>query len=59
MAGRCAICDHRLPSIKIALYIARVSHWQQGMADAEERDVEVAVCSDECLHRFEVGDIPA
>ena len=53
MRGRCIICYRRLPKAKIPLYLA--SHWQVGMTDTVS--VEVCVCNDRCLKRYEDGEV--
>lgn len=58
LAGRCAICNRRLPKNRIVLYHALASHWDRDMIETDQRDVEVALCSDKCRERYEDGEIP-
>lgn len=56
--GRCVICRRRLPKRRIALYTARVNSWDR-MSGEDIRDIEIAVCGEKCLERYEQGEVPA
>ncbi|OGO09273.1 MAG: hypothetical protein A2Y61_05365 [Chloroflexi bacterium RBG_13_60_13] len=55
LAGRCIICDRRLPKHRIALYNAQARTWTRGVGE-DMREVEVCVCGDRCLQRYEDGE---
>lgn len=56
MQGRCIICNRRLPKHRIALYHAYAHEWKRDVGETEAT-VEVCVCGDKCLTRYEHGEI--
>lgn len=56
LAGLCIICGRKLPKRRIYLYSAQGTHWQKGMRCEKAIDVEVCVCGEKCLERFEDGE---
>ena len=56
---RCIICDRRLGSHRIYLYQAQGTHWETGMKRSKRVDVEVCVCGESCLQRYEDGETGA
>ena len=54
---RCIVCDRRLGSRRIVLYQARGTHWEKGMKRSKAIDVEVCVCGEDCLQRYEDGEV--
>lgn len=56
MKGQCIICGRRLPKARIALYHAYAHIWVRGGED-QDTTVEVCVCGDKCLQRYENGEV--
>lgn len=58
LAGRCIICNRRLPKHRIALYHAQATTWTRGEGE-DCQTVEVCVCGDKCLERYNDGETAA
>lgn len=57
--GRCIVCEKRLGNLSMWVGSSTVTEWEQDKGECTQ-DVEMHVCSEECLGLYEAGErVPA